>query len=71
MKLARITITGKWPMSIDGLDMGYTGFASRVFYLTPEGIERKGKLYKTFDTGLLAEKFGVINPKITTSLYKN
>jgi len=75
LKAAEIILNGKPDIltaygrkRIDGLDLGYTACRSKIFYLTPEGIERKGKLWKTFDPWLVAEKIAVQCPKITTTI---
>ena len=63
MKLGTITITGKYPMEVDGLFLGYTNRIKRVYHLTDRGIQRKNILYKTFDTLFLIEKLGIIEAK--------
>lgn len=68
MTLATITITARWPLSLDGLDLGMSERRSLRFSLTDQGIVRGSKLYKTFDSAALAEALGAVEAKITTTL---
>jgi len=63
MKLGTLTITGEWPLAIDGLDLGWSPRKSRRFTITDGGFEKDGRLFKTFDPDMLIRALGVNNAK--------
>ncbi len=63
MKLGTLTITGKWPLSLDGCDLGYSPRKARRFTWDSEGFIKGGKLYKTQDPEVLIKAFGVLEAK--------
>jgi len=65
MRIGTLTITGRWPMELDGLFLGYTESTAKRFALVEGGIERRGRLYKTHDPRYLAECLGVLDARIT------
>jgi len=64
-----ITISGKQEISWDGFPISCR-FKVMRFVVSPElgGLTRRGMLYRTFDSGLLAKQLGFINAKITTTI---
>uniref|UniRef100_A0A6M3LEM5 Uncharacterized protein n=1 Tax=viral metagenome TaxID=1070528 RepID=A0A6M3LEM5_9ZZZZ len=65
VKIGTITLKGTRSIEFDGLYMGDCN-SIWVFKLTTEGLERKGKLYKTFDIAYLAPILGFSKFTYTT-----
>ena len=65
MKIGTVTLKGTRTVELDGLYMGECD-STFVFRLTHEGLERKGKLYKTFDIAYLAPMLGFSKFTYTT-----
>lgn len=66
--LGTLTITGDKETNVDGLSLGVFPCTLK-FKITSQGFIRNGKLFKTLDQELLAEKLGFITWK--TSLKYN
>jgi hypothetical protein len=58
--LGTLTITGKFPIEIDGLFLGYTAKKSIRFYISQDGFIRNNKLYKTLEPNILIDALGII-----------
>lgn len=63
IKIGTLTITGNWPMEIDGLDLGYSKRLTRRYQITDKGFVRAGKLFKTHDYAILLQVLGVKEAK--------
>ena len=60
-----VTVTGLRLSEIDGLALGWARKTIR-FNLTPSGLTRRGKLYRTFDASLLVPEWRDVNVTTTT-----
>ena len=67
MILGTATISGDWPLELDGLQMGYHRLTRR-FKITDAGLQRGHKLYKTFDPQHLADVLGVLNARVSVKM---
>jgi hypothetical protein len=64
MILGTCTISGQFPVEVDGLFLGFRPRRIR-FDVTTKGLLRQNKLYKTHDGAMLAELLGIDNAKVT------
>jgi len=66
-QVGTLTITGRWPLSIDGLSLGFSKRHSKRYRMTSDGFARGHRLYKTLDQIAFVEALGVAEPKYCIS----
>lgn len=69
MEYGTLTITGKHPLEIDGLSLGYSDKQAMRFRCVSDGFLRAGTLFKTLDPAELITALGIVDATYNITLW--